>query len=259
MKRWKLLSTVLAVSCVAMGVRAEDKKITYFGAIEYLTYSDAFKRNEQAFDAGSKIAAAAEKFSGGDFTYDIADLSTGESLASDKKTSSGTGFRIGALALTPVKGLKVGGSLGYIMGPSFEGNQAVTYDGEGDPDAAYTDSFKWKDESNLWRVMAESKYSYPLGEKFQARLGFAIGLASLKVTEKMSAETTDGVYDPISDNQSVTTTKLTWEVGPAIAFVTDKIGVELALTYSQIPSAKNEMTFQSFDWNPFGIRLGVEF
>jgi hypothetical protein len=53
--------------------------------------------------------------------------------------------------------------------------------------------------------------------------------------------------------------KLTWEVGPAIAFVTEKVGVELALTYAQMPTAKNSQTFQEFKWNPFGIRLGVEF
>ncbi|MBL8024731.1 MAG: hypothetical protein JNK54_10720 [Elusimicrobia bacterium] len=58
---------------------------------------------------------------------------------------------------------------------------------------------------------------------------------------------------------SITTTKFTWEIGPAIAYVTEKMGVELALTYSQMPSAEDMNSFQKFDWNPFGIRLGVEF
>lgn len=258
MKRWKLLSGAVVVGCIAMGVHAEDKKVTFFGAIEYLTYSDAFEKNEKAFNDGSKIATASEIEWGPGDGHDINNLDADQTLTSDTKKSDGTGFRIGALALTPVKGLKVGGSLGYVMGPSFEGNQTVNADNGVD---SYSDHYKWKDESNLWRVMAESKYSYPLGEKFQARLGFAIGVASVKVTEKYSNDysDSDGFTTSASSNQSMTTTKLTWEVGPAIAFVTEKVGVELALTYAQMPTAKNSQTFQEFKWNPFGIRLGVEF
>ncbi len=162
-----------------------------------------------------------------------------------------------ALALTPVKGLKVGGSLGYIMGPSFEGKETIVFN---DGVATQTDVYKWKDESKLWRYMAESKYSLPLGEKIQGRLGFAIGLASLKVTEKFNWDSSgDSGNDSSTNKQSITTMKLTWEIGPAIAYVTDQLGVELALTYSHMPEAENKNTFQEFNWTPFGVRLGVEF
>lgn len=243
MKRWRLFSTVLAVSCVAAGLRAEYKKLTFFGQAEYLTYSDAFEKNEEAFD---KMVDA-----------DRGDLGADETLSSNKKTAGGVGFRIGALARTPIKGLTVGGSFGYIMGPSFEGKETFVFDDGSDFQTA---AFKWKDESKLWRYMAESKYSLTLGEKIQGRLGFAIGLASLKVTEKFNADYSgDFINGSFTDKHSITTMKLTWEIGPAIAYVTDQIGVELALTYSHMPDAENKNTFQEFNWNPFGVRLGVEF
>jgi opacity protein-like surface antigen len=141
------------------------------------------------------------------------------------------------------------------MGPKFEDSTTYSYDNGGL--VVYDATEKDETESNVWRLMAEAKYSYPLGEKFQARLGLGLGLASLKVENKYYYE--DDVFGAYSENNSITTTKLTWEIGPAIAFVTDQIGVELALTYSQMPSAEDMNTFEKFDWNPFGIRLGVEF
>lgn len=242
MKRWTLLSAVLAVCCSAMGLRAEEKKITYFGAIEYLTYSDAFKEAE---DAKNKLADSLESFPF------ISDVTT------DKKTTAGAGVRIGALIASPVKGLQFGGSLGYILGPRFKGTV-------NDVDSLMTplspplsEKTQEKIESNLWRLMAESKYSVPLGEKFQARLGFAIGVANLKIKDTKTYENSEGFSE--STSKSISTTKLTWEIGPAIAYVTKKVGVELALTYAQMPTAEDKHTFQQFKWNPFGIRLGVEF
>lgn len=243
MKRWKLLSVMVAVSCVAMGVRAEDKKITFFGQVEYLTYSGAFDKQQDKFNEV------------------IADDSVGldettEKLSSNSDTAGGAGFRIGALAVTPVKGLKVGGSVGYILGPSFKANENYSFD---DGFVAWTEDMKWKDESHLWRFLAESKYSVPMGEKFQARLGVGLGFAILNVKDKYSSVSSGFFTDSYSTEDSLTTTKFTWEIGPAIAYVTNNIGVELALTYSQMPSAENTQTFQKFDWNPFGVRLGVEF
>jgi opacity protein-like surface antigen len=225
MNRWKLMLAAAVVGSVVMGVRAEDKKIKFFGQIEYLTYSDAFEKNEKL----TKDTAA-----------DISGL-----ISESHDTGSGVGFRIGALTDSSLKGIAIGGSLGYIMGPSYEGK--INYD-NGTPKTDVT-----KNSSNLWRLMAEAKYSYPIGDKFEARLGLGLGLATLKVEEEYS-ETGEQGYD-----KSLTTTKMTWEIGPAIAFVTEKVGVELALTYSQMPSAENMETFQEFDWNPFGVRLGVEF
>ncbi|MBK8575448.1 MAG: outer membrane beta-barrel protein [Elusimicrobia bacterium] len=239
MKRWKLMLATAVVGSIAMGVRAEDKKIKFFGQIEYLTYSDAFEKLEKSNDEGLSLAQANSDYSG---------------ISRDKDTASGTGFRIGALAATPMKGVSVGGSLGYIMGPEYNDTVGYTYDDGFD---SYTAKEKDENESNLWRLMAEAKYSYPMGEKFQARLGLGLGFANLKVENKYSYE--DDSRDSFSENKSISTTKLTWEIGPAIAYVGEKIGVELALTYSQMPSAENMETFQEFDWNPFGVRLGVEF
>lgn len=240
MKRWKLMLATAVVGSIAMGVRAEDKKIKFFGQIEYLTYSDAFEKLENLNDETSSVIQS------------ISDVSA---FTRNTDTEGGTGFRIGALAATPVKGMSVGGSLGYIMGPKFEDSVSYSYD---DGFSNYDAKAKDEVESNVWRLLAEAKYSYPIGEKFQARLGLGLGLASLKVENKSNYEDTD-VVDNESMSSSITTTKLTWEIGPAIAFVTDQIGVELALTYSQMPSAENMQTFQEFDWNPFGVRLGVEF
>lgn len=243
MKRWRLLSAVLAVSCVAPGLRAEYKKLTFFGQAEYLTYSDAFEKNEKLFN---EMVGA-----------DRASLSADESLTSDTKSKGGVGFRIGAMAKTPVEGLTVGGSLGYIMGPRFEGKENILLD---DGVVTQSSTEKWEDESKLWRYMAETKMSVPVGEKFQARIGFAIGAAALKVTEKITAsESGDLANGSITSKHSISTMKLTWEIGPALAYVTDQLGVELALTYSHMPDAEDLNTFQEFKWNPFGVRLGVEF
>lgn len=243
MKRWRLLSAVMAVSCVATGVRAEYKKLTFFGQAEYLTYSDAFEKNEALF---KELVDA-----------DRASLGVSESLTSNTKTAGGVGFRIGAMARTPFEGLTVGGSLGYIMGPRFEGKENILFD-----DGVNTQSSieKWEDESKLWRYMGETKMSLPVGEKLQVRVGFAMGVAALKVTEKVTVdEAGDFVTGSATSKHSISTMKLTWEIGPAIAYVTDQIGVELALTYSHMPGAEDLNTFQEFKWSPFGVRLGVEF
>lgn len=241
MKRWRLVSAVIAVSCVASGLHAEYKKLTFFGQAEYLTYSNAFGKAEDSFNQ-----AVGE---------DQASMVGSGSMTSDSKTSGGVGFRIGALATTPLKGLKVGGSFGYILGPSFTGKENFFYND------GWIETVKGEDTSKLFRYMGEAKYSVPLGEKFQARLGFAMGLAALKVTEKGSYDGSGGGFSPASASykKSISTMKLSWEIGPAVAYVTDQIGVELALTYAQMPTAEDMNTFEKFKWNPIGVRLGVEF
>ncbi len=256
MKRWKLMLATAVVGSIAMGVRAEDKKIKFFGQVEYLTYSDAFEEKENAVN---------KRFDQFRDQLAIPD----EVMTTKTDTSNGLGFRLGALTSSPLKGLTIGASLGYILGPSFEAKLDGTYD---DGTDYGTVNEKWESKSNVWRLMAESKYSVPISEKFQARLGFGIGFAKLQIKDTYSRDVTGdlqgGDYDdpsyplyPYQTNhdKTINTTKFTWEIGPAIAFVTDQIGVELALTYSQMPSAENIETFQKFDWNPFGIRLGVEF
>lgn len=233
MKRFISWTAVLGLSCLVTGLHAESKKITYFGEVEYLTYSDAFEEKENTFN---------------EWGWNI-------------KTSGGAGVRAGILKTTLVKGLQMGGSLGYILGPSFEGNRSdvvESLDVEGHVVGYVEIKSKVKDESNIWRLMAESKYSVPLGDRFQARLGFGIGVAMLHIEENISNELVGGPSFG-SENHSLNTTKITWEIGPGIAYVSGNIGIELALTYSQMPTAINNMTFQEFDWNPLGIRLGVEF
>lgn len=255
MKRWKLMLAAAVVGSVALGVRAEEKRITYFGQIEYLTYSDAFEEKEGAVN---------KRFN--QFRDQL--LVPEETMNTETDTTNGLGFRLGALTRTSIKGLTIGGSLGYILGPSFEGNLDSTFDDGVD---VGTIKENWETKSNIWRLMAETKYSVPMGEKFQARLGFGLGFAKLNIKDTYSRDLTGvdiGFYgDPTypdypyqaSYDKSMSTTKFTWEIGPAIAYVGESIGVELALTYSQLPSAEDMNTFQEFDWNPFGIRLGVEF
>lgn len=100
MKRWKLMLATAVVGSIAMGVRAEDKKIKFFGQIEYLTYSDAFEKLEKFNDEVMSDMQSDSNFS---------------AITRNTETNGGTGFRIGALAATPVKGMSVGGSLGYIL------------------------------------------------------------------------------------------------------------------------------------------------
>ncbi len=234
----RILSTSIVVSFFALGLRAEYKKITFFGQAEYLTYSDAFEKAENSFNQMVNKTAA-----------DTAGFGT---VTSNVKTSGGAGFRIGAFAPSPLKTLMVGGSLGYVAGPSFKGEEKIQYDDESHYNTTSEDTAK------LWRYMGETKYSVPLGNKFQARLAFALGIAALKVKHKVTVDDSDAP-GPVTTDHSISTMKLSWEIGPAIAYVTDRIGVELALTYAQMPSAENSNTFKQFDWNPFGVRLGVEF
>ncbi len=242
MKRWKMMLVGAVVGSVAMSVCAEEKKFKFFGQIEYLTYSDAFDENEKLFN---------------DEVNELADTTgTDAFLSAASDTNDGVGIRVGILVPSRVKDLSVGCSVGYIKGPKFDGNYLYEYD---DGSFAYVDNTKYESMSNLWRVMAESKYHIPLGEQFQARLGIGLGLATLKVEDDYSYVMTGDWDASGSYKTSITTTKFTWEIGPAIAYVTEKMGVELALTYSQMPSAEDMNSFQKFDWNPFGIRLGVEF
>lgn len=236
MNRWKLLLAAAVVGSVAMGVRAEDKKVTFFGQVEFLTYSDAFEKAEEHWD---KVIALD--------TEGVDDF--GGSISSDKKTEGGIGVRLGALLATPVKGVSVGGSLGFINGPSFEGNEVL----DGD---TYSDKIK----SQVIRALVESKYSLPMGKNFQARLGLGLGLAQVEVEHDFvnGGNVQEHPDYSVSGGSTARYTKMTWEVGPAIAFVSEKVGVELAVTYSQIPSVKSDQ-FQEFKWNPIGVRLGVEF
>ena len=48
MKRLVIMCSLL-VSVVAVTLRAEDRRVHYFGQLEYLTYSDAFEDNERYF------------------------------------------------------------------------------------------------------------------------------------------------------------------------------------------------------------------
>lgn len=241
MKQSRILSTAIAVMCVATGLRAENKKITFFSQAEYLTYSGAFEKSEDAFNK--------------DVSGDRTDNLGMAEVTSNNKTAAGAGFRIGVFAPSPLKNIRVGGSFGYIMGPSFTGKENVHYN------SGVNDAVKVEDTSHILRYMGETRVNYPLGEKFQARLSFALGFAALKVSEKVSLSESGGGAEPYSstDKHSINTIKLSWEIGPAIAYVTDQVGVELALTYAQMPSAQDMNTFQEFKWNPIGVRLGVEF
>ena len=234
----RIFLTSVVVSFFALGLRAENKKITVFGQAEYLTYSDAYQKAENSFNQG--------------VDKDRADTAGSGTVTSNVKTTGGAGFRIGAFAPSPLKTLMVGGSLGYVVGPSFKGEEKIHYD-----DGSHYNTTS-EDTAKLLRYMGETKYSVPLGDRFQARLTFALGLAALKVKYKATVDDSDAAA-PVTTEHSINTMKLSWEIGPAIAYATDRIGVELALTYAQMPSAENSNTFKQFDWNPFGIRLGVEF
>ncbi len=244
----RLKSTILffVAICMAVGVRSEGNKITYFGAVEYLTYSDAFKEKEDAFnETVSQLKNS---------------LTAGQTLTSNTESSGGVGFRVGALANVPTKGFQIGGSLGYIIGPSFIGNinfPLETLDIYGNPVGTTQVEIEQEENSSVIRLMTESKYCHSFGKNIQVRLGVGIGIANLHLEGKSSDQI--GSETVRSEFHSSNSIKLTWEIGPAIAYVTENLGIELALTYSQVPSAKNTETFREFDWNPFGVRLGVEF
>ena len=235
-----LFSATCVISSATMAIHAEERRVHYFGQIEYLTYSDAFKKVENNWDSWMAVIGGT--------------LDPGDSLSSDKKTTGGAGGRLGALVTTPIKGFSLGGSLGFIKGPSFEANRTVLRT----VPAGFSEKENLKFESTVVRGLIESKYDVPLGEKFHARVGLGIGLAQVENTSHYSYESSH--FAPESGDTSMHTTKFTWEVGPAIAYVTKTVGVELAVTYSQMPKlGPTNVWSNEFRWNPFGIRLGVEF
>ncbi|MBL8024732.1 MAG: hypothetical protein JNK54_10725, partial [Elusimicrobia bacterium] len=48
MKGWTIVCSLL-VAVAAVSLRAADRRVNYFGQLEYLTYSDAFEKNEKKF------------------------------------------------------------------------------------------------------------------------------------------------------------------------------------------------------------------
>lgn len=240
MKRWLMFSAVCVISSATMTVHAEEKRVHYFGQVEYLTYSDAFKKVENSWDSWMAVIQDS--------------LDPGDSLSSDKTTTGGVGGRFGALVTTPIKGFSLGGSLGFIKGPSFEANRTVLRTSP----TGFFEKENLKFESTIVRGLIESKYDVPLGEAFHARVGLGLGLAQVENTSHYAYESSH--YAPDSGDTSMHTTKFTWEVGPAIAYMTKTVGVELAVTYSQMPKlGPTNVWANEFKWNPFGIRLGVEF
>lgn len=233
MKRmgWVVVSVMFAL--VFFGGRAfaeSGRTVKYFGQIEFWSTDDAFKDTKDAYISLYENPSAP-------FNKE------------SNKIDPGVGGRFGFLSPIGEKGFLLGGSLGYIKGPkgTFTLSDGYTFS---------ANNLRQEDETTFIRVLGEARKHFTVTEKVGLRIGLGFGLANGKIEETYSGEY---FTTPFSGSASKTWSGVTWEISPSVLFKAGDTNIELGVTYASFPTLDEDSDFFQFEWNPFGIHLGVEF
>lgn len=159
------------------------------------------------------------------------------------ETGPGVGLRGGALyRLT--HGLGLGASLGYLRGPD---SQILLEAPGGSAAGERTSVFS--------RALLETRYEFPLGEHWSARLGAGFGYARASAQESCSGT----LAASCAAAQSASWGGLSWEAGPALALRLGGAELTLGARYASFPRFKGSAAMSEFKWNAPGLLLGIEF
>lgn len=225
-----------AAALLAVSTRADEGKLRFFVAPEYWLAGDAY-------DDTADLMAQGWMGTTGGVTDDI---------------SGAAGMRAGAFYRTPVEGLDVGGSLGYVAGPTakfhtYMATPFSTWDIHDDY------------ENNFIRILPQVRQRLQVSESFDVRLNLGVGLALGSVkSDHTCVDTGAALCGSAKDSASKKFSGLTYEVGPSLSYTGRRVDIELAVTYAGYPTQKAELVngvsyIPEFKWTPLGVRLGVEF
>jgi hypothetical protein len=203
---------------------AQEPRVRGFGQIDYFLKDSAYKEIENVLKK---------------------DMESDESFKSD--VSAAIGVRVGAFLPTSVKGLEWGGSLGYLKGPAGKFTR-------GNNTEYFHDNYK----TTFIRVLFEAQQRIPVSGAFEIRARAGLGLAKGKL--KNDYYETDG-SSGFSQSNTKSWTGLSWEVGPSVAYVGERVNVDFGVVLAGFPTMKkdNSKALSEFKWTPMGIRLAVEF
>ena len=246
MKRFLLMVwVVLAVAGVrpAAALDYDGGKVRFFTGLEYWTAGGAYKNTKDDWQSSVNDANNAGGGSSGSMSSSI---------------TGGPGVRAGAFFKTPLKGLELGGSLGYVAGP----HSKFTVD-TGDSISGFHETDEYT--THFVRAMVQGQQRFPVSEKVDVRVGDGIGFASGHLQDDYHCT---GMKDGAcfaDENVSNNFSGLSYEVGPSVAYTGQMVNVEFGIVYAGFPKMK-EFTIEdgnfnvlSLKWHPFGVRLGMEF
>ena len=159
------------------------------------------------------------------------------------ETGPGVGLRAGALyRLT--QSLGFGASLGHLRGPDSQ----VLLEAPGGLAAG-------ERTSAFTRALLETRYEFPLGERWSARLGAGFGYAWASTQESCSGT----LAASCTAARSASWGGLSWEAGPALVLRLGRAELTLGARYASFPRFKGSPTMSEFKWNAPGLLLGIEF
>ncbi|HRY30609.1 MAG TPA: hypothetical protein P5079_11315 [Elusimicrobiota bacterium] len=210
-----------------------------FGQIDYWLKDSAFEEEEKALK---------------DVTGELIVLGYDASSA-NYSISNGLGIRGGLLFPVGDGTFHIGGSVGYIWGPTWESE---------------TNGYSWsygngrserEDTVNYLRFLLEAKKAIPLNNDvdfvFRGGLGLASGRMETTITNSGTFVTALGAST--SSSQSETWSGFTWEFLPSLLIKGNGVNIEFGVGFAQFPTLKETEDFYEFEWAPIGFRAAVEF
>ncbi|MBK8574588.1 MAG: hypothetical protein IPN90_02535 [Elusimicrobia bacterium] len=207
-----------------------EHKVHFFCQIETWSTADAFKESKEA-------------------TKEILNDPSLPFNESSVEIESGVGGRIGFLASMEEDGYLLGGSLGYIKGPT---GTFTFSDGNSPPN----NEARIEEKTSFIRIMAEGRKHFTLNKTVGIRLGAGLGFAIGNIEDTYTF-----FINPFrsSMSQSQSWTGLTWELTPSILFKAGETNIEFGITYASLPTLGENDDFYEFKWNPLGLHLGLGF
>jgi opacity protein-like surface antigen len=222
----KKISLVICAAVVAGFSVASRAAVVFKPQVEYWLATDAYQklRADYAGKAGSP-------------GYD-----------ESAKVSGGYGARFGAFLPSSVENLQFGGSLGYIVGPEGKFHQGGT---------TWYDDYTCK--SRFVRALLEAHATLPVSGAHKIGFNAGVGIAQgrLKKEEKF-----DFGLGARSETNGQTFNGLTYEGGVSYIHAGEKLGLEVGILFAGFPrmGTNSDRNFwETFDWNPLGLRLAVTF
>jgi hypothetical protein len=241
LKKWYMAMLAGLMTLSATGVSAGDvaeRKLRFFGQLEYWTTDDAFEKNESELNeyVDSVVASLPPGF-----------LTT---VNKEFNVDPGNGARLGVLY--PVQpSVLIGGSLGYITGPKNKTSYYLS-------DGVDFETTAIEEKTTFVRALVEVRKHFKLTDALGLRLGGGIGIAQGKIKQSFFYNDSFG-GGPFGNNPSKTWSGVTWELVPSLLVKAGKTNFEIGVAYADFPGLKEDSDFNKLDWTPFGIRLGLEF
>ena len=178
-------------------------------------------------------------------------------IAGAGEIKGGMGIRAGVLFPTQAKGEYLGGTVGFVMGPS--GRVSAT-----DGFRPSHDNYSLESKTQFIRVMLEGRKQFDLSQEVAFRLGAGLGLAHSKTTEVYRE-----VLSGSGNHHEVFNTRsgFSYEIATSILFSVWRNKIELGIAYDGFPeirSFKDSILWpteyrKSYRWNPISLRIGMEF